>query len=88
MFLTLRGLCKDSNIDRFWVTRNIEAELFYLGIQNTEMWYDYGNKHWNIREISKLCSHWLRPSQCCSIIIVMLVKGWPGANDPTNKSKA
>ena len=57
MFLTLRGLCKDSNIDRFWVTRNIEAEVFYLGIQNTEMWYDYGNKYWNIREISGLCSH-------------------------------
>ena len=49
VFLTLRGLCKDSNIDTVWVTRNIQAELFYLGIQNTEMWYDYSKKHWKIR---------------------------------------
>ena len=48
-YLTLRGLCKDSNIDNVWVTRNIRAELFYLGIRNTEMWYDYNHKHWNIK---------------------------------------
>ena len=53
VYLTLRGLCKDSNIDRVWVTRNIEAELFYLGIQNTEMWYDYDENHWNIKTTGK-----------------------------------
>ena len=49
VYLTLRGLCKDSNIDNVWVTRNIQAELFYLGIQNTEMWYDFTHKHWNLK---------------------------------------
>ena len=53
VYLTLRGLCRDSNIDRHWVTRNIRAELYYLGIQNSEMWYDYTNRNWQMKAVGK-----------------------------------
>ena len=52
-YLTLRGLCTDSNIDRYWVTSNFKAELLYFGIQNTEIWYDYSHKHWQMRTTGK-----------------------------------
>ena len=55
MYLQLRGLCPDSDIDRFFVPRNKKRSgaLLLLGLDTTIIEYDYKNLVWKLIEHSR-----------------------------------
>ena len=54
IYLTLRGLCKDSNIDTHWVPRNDpRSRHFYLGIASSRMMFDSQTSHWKLSVVGK-----------------------------------
>ena len=40
MYLQLRGLCPDSNLDRFYVPRNQEGAVILIGLKTSLISYD------------------------------------------------
>ena len=50
MYLQLRGLCPDSNIDRFYVPRNVKGtgSVQLLGLDTTIIEYDKDSLSWNL----------------------------------------
>ena len=40
MYLQLRGLCLDSNLDRFYVPRNQEGAVILIGLKTSLISYD------------------------------------------------
>ena len=55
MYLQLRGLCLDSNIDRFYVPRNKKRSgaLQIIGLETTIIEYDKILKLWEMNELSQ-----------------------------------
>ena len=54
IYMTMRGLCPDSNIDRFWVPRNYgDADLEYIGISSSRIFYDNEEKQWKMTVTGK-----------------------------------
>ena len=55
MYLQLRGLCADSNIDRFYIPRNKNGSgaVILLGFYTTIIEYDIENVSWTLREYSQ-----------------------------------
>ena len=53
MYLQLRGLCPDSDIDRFYVPQNKRGAVRLLGLHTTTIEYDTENMIWNLVEHSK-----------------------------------
>ena len=54
VFMTLRGLCPHSNIDRFWIPRNYgDAELEYIGISSSRVSYDPVDNQWKMTVTGK-----------------------------------
>ena len=52
MYLQLRGLCPDSNIDKFYVPRNKHrsAGVHLLGLDTSTIDYDHEKVSWILRE--------------------------------------
>ena len=52
MYLQLRGLCPDSNIDRFYVPRNKHrsAGVHLIGLDTSTIDYDHEKVSWILRE--------------------------------------
>ena len=50
MYLQLRGLCPDSNIDRFYVPRNKRqsGSVQVIGLKKTTIEYDKGDLMWSL----------------------------------------
>ena len=55
MYLQLRGLCPDSNIDRFYVPRNKKRSgaMQIIGLETTIIEYDKILKLWEMNELSQ-----------------------------------
>ena len=53
IYLRLRGLCPDSNIDKFWVPRNKKGLLEYYGIISSEIQFNYDEYIWNMKVMGK-----------------------------------
>jgi hypothetical protein len=53
IYLRLRGLCPDSNIDKFWVPRNRKGLLEYYGIISSEIQFNYDEYIWNMKVMGK-----------------------------------
>ena len=55
MYLQLRGLCPDSNIDRFYVPRNKKrsGSVILMGLDTTTIEYDTENMVWKLIEHSQ-----------------------------------
>ena len=49
IYLKLRGLCPDSNIDKFWVPRNKKGLLEYYGIISSEIHFNYEDYIWKMK---------------------------------------
>ena len=50
MVLQLRGLCPDSNIDRFYVPNNMKGSLQLLGLGKSIIEYDRRRMAWTLKE--------------------------------------
>ena len=49
IYLTLRGLCPDTNIDTYWVPRNTNtSQLIYVGITSSEISFNYAANLWEL----------------------------------------
>ena len=49
IYLTLRGLCPDSNIDTYWVPRNTNTSgLIYVGITSSQISFNYSANLWEL----------------------------------------
>ena len=54
IYLTLRGLCPDSNIDTYWVPRNTNtSKLIYVGITSSEISFNYSANLWELGVVGK-----------------------------------
>ena len=51
MFLTMRGLCPDSNIDKYFVPQNMEydSQTLFRGLFKTIIEYDKANSVWHLK---------------------------------------
>ena len=54
MFLTMRGLCKESNIDQYFVPKNLprDGQTLFYGISKTMIQYDQENGLWHLSVMS------------------------------------
>ena len=49
IYLTMRGLCPETNIDTYWVPRNDrQSRLQYLGITSSRIRFDYQESEWRL----------------------------------------
>ena len=54
IYLTLRGLCPDTNIDTYWVPRNDEtSKLLYVGITSSQISFNYSANMWELGVVGK-----------------------------------
>ena len=54
IYLTLRGLCPDTNIDTYWVPRNDEtSKLLYVGITSSRISFNYSANMWELGVVGK-----------------------------------
>ena len=54
IYLTLRGLCPDTNIDTYWVPRNDEtSKLLYVGITSSQISFNYSANLWELGVVGK-----------------------------------
>ena len=50
MYLKLRGLCPQSNIDRFYVPRNQRGAVQFIGLMNSIMEFDKNTLSWKLTD--------------------------------------
>ena len=54
IYLTLRGLCPDTNIDTYWVPRNDNtSKLIYVGITSSQISFNYSANMWELSVVGK-----------------------------------
>ena len=54
IYLTLRGLCPESNIDTYWVPRNDNtSKLIYVGITSSQISFNYSANLWELSVVGK-----------------------------------
>ena len=54
IYLTMRGLCPDTNIDTYWVPRNDKtAKLIYVGITSSQISFNYSANMWELSVVGK-----------------------------------
>ena len=55
IYLTLRGLCPDTNIDTYWVPRNDDktSKLLYVGITSSQISFNYSANMWELGVVGK-----------------------------------
>ena len=54
IYLTLRGLCPESNIDTYWVLRNDNtSKLIYVGIFSSQISFNYSANLWELSVVGK-----------------------------------
>ena len=54
IYLTLRGLCPDTNIDTYWVPRNTNtSQLIYVGITSSQISFNYSANLWELSVVGK-----------------------------------
>ena len=46
VYMKMRGLCEDSNIDKYWVPGNKNHEIFYIGFKSSRIVYDKEDEKW------------------------------------------
>ena len=46
VYLRMRGLCEDSNLDVYWVPGNANHEIFYIGFTTSKIDYDQSLEKW------------------------------------------
>ena len=49
VYLTMRGLCSNSNIDKYWTAQAKLGRFYLLGILSSQIDYDFQNKKWNLK---------------------------------------
>ena len=49
VYLTMRGLCSNSNIDKYWTAQVKLGRFYLLGILSSQIDYDFLNKKWNMK---------------------------------------
>ena len=49
VYLTMRGLCSNSNIDKYWTAQVKFGRFYLLGILSSQIDYDFQNKKWNMK---------------------------------------
>ena len=49
VYLTMRGLCSNSNIDKYWTAQVKLGRFYLLGILSSQIDYDFQNKKWNLK---------------------------------------
>ena len=49
VYLTMRGLCSNSNIDKYWTAQVKLGRFYLLGILSSQIDYDFVNKKWNMK---------------------------------------
>ena len=45
----MRGLCSNSNIDKYWTAQVKLGRFYLLGILSSQIDYDFLNKKWNMK---------------------------------------
>ena len=45
----MRGLCSNSNIDKYWTAQVKLGRFYLLGILSSQIDYDFVNKKWNMK---------------------------------------
>ena len=45
----MRGLCSNSNIDKYWTAQVKFGRFYLLGILSSQIDYDFLNKKWNMK---------------------------------------